>query len=130
MRRALERLGVIVVTFEIRDDPRAQNLADASVQRALLARVEGGEFDAVFLAPPCNSFCLALQPILRSRFEPEGMTPVPASGQATCGGIMRSSSSRQTCALRLIRPAQRGSSRTRRRARMAWRSGRRWRIGV
>ena len=70
-------MGVDVVTFEIRDDPKAQNLADADVQRALLARVAGGEFDAVFLAPPCASFCLALQPVLRSRFEPEGMRPIP-----------------------------------------------------
>ena len=77
LRRSLERLGVIVVALEVLDDPREQDLAVARVQCALLARVEGGEFDAVFLAPPCNSFCLALQPVLRSRFEPEGMTPVP-----------------------------------------------------
>jgi hypothetical protein len=77
LRRALERLGVSVATFEILDDPKAQDLANAEVQRLLLGRVAGGEFDVVFLAPPCASFCLALQPVLRSRFEPEGMTPIP-----------------------------------------------------
>ena len=77
LRRALERLGVIVVTFEILDDPLAQDLTRAAVQSALLARVAGGEFDAVFMAPPCASFCLALQPVLRSRREPVGITPVP-----------------------------------------------------
>jgi hypothetical protein len=76
LRRALEQLGVTVVTFEILDDPIGQDLTRVAVQRELLGRVAGGEFDAVFMAPPCASFCLALQPVLRSKREPLGISPV------------------------------------------------------
>ena len=76
LRRALEGLGASVVTFEVRDDPVGQDLSRPAVQAALLQRVEGGEFDVVFLAPPCSSFCLALEPVLRSKREPEGKRSV------------------------------------------------------
>ena len=78
----LTMLGAEVVTFEIMDDSAAQDLSAESVQSAVLGRVRGGEFDAVFLAPPCASFCFALRPILRSLRYPMGRQDVPRRWQS------------------------------------------------
>ena len=55
----------------------SHQLLDPSIQDKYYEMVRGGEYDAVFLAPPCSSFCVALQPQLRSFRQPEGITPVP-----------------------------------------------------
>ena len=71
-----------VETFELLDDPINQDLTNERVQALVLARVAGGEFDAVFMAPPCASFCLALQPILRSLADPLGVHTAPRKWRA------------------------------------------------
>ena len=78
----MQMLGAEVTTFEIMDDSTAQDLSAEAVQSAVLGRVRGGEFDAVFLAPPCASFCFALRPILRSLREPMGRHNAPRRWQS------------------------------------------------
>ena len=57
-------------TFELLDDPVGQDLSRIDVQLQILVRVSSGEFDAVFMATPCSSFCVALEPQLRSLDKP------------------------------------------------------------
>ena len=73
LANVLQGHGHLAVTFERMDSPE-QDLSVDAVQRELLSRVYGGEFDAIFLAPPCASFSIALDVALRSRLEPEGLS--------------------------------------------------------
>ena len=49
------------------------DLSAPEAQAEYERRVLGGEFSFLFLSPPCSSFCIALEPSLRSVFEPYGM---------------------------------------------------------
>ena len=77
----LRAMGVDVTTYEIMDGAD-QDLTVWAVQQGVLDRVKGGEFDAIFLAPPCASFCFALRPVLRSKRQPLGRDGVPARWRA------------------------------------------------
>jgi hypothetical protein len=79
--RYLREQGHVVVTFE-RLDGSLQDLSVPALQHELLGRVQGGEFDAVFAAPPCASFSVALDVPLRSRLEPEGLSTLGADDRA------------------------------------------------
>lgn len=72
----LDRLGVSVDVVDLVVDESHQ-LLDKAIQHDYVRRVQEGVYDAVFLAPPCSSFCVALEPQLRSWYEPEGITPTP-----------------------------------------------------
>ena len=63
--RALRSKGARVETFELLDDPVGQDLSRIDVQLQILVRVSSGEFDAVFMATPCSSFCVALDSVRR-----------------------------------------------------------------
>ena len=63
--RCLRMLGTYVETFELLDD-RRQDLTQRDLQLDILRRIRAGEFEAVFVATPCASFCAALEPQLRS----------------------------------------------------------------
>ena len=76
--RRLASKGHAVETFEILDDSEGEDLSKPSLQSELLRRVAAGQFHGVFLAPPCASFCIALQPVLRSLERPEGIEPMPS----------------------------------------------------
>ena len=78
----LLQLDADVETFELLDDAAEQDLAVRAIQQRVLSRVAGGEFDAVFMAPPCASFCFALRPILRSAARPMGHDRVPRKWQS------------------------------------------------
>ena len=70
---ALRSRGHDVETFELLDGDE-QDLSAIAMQEAVVARVAGGEFDAVFLAPPCSSFSIAIEEVLRTVREPEGVS--------------------------------------------------------
>ena len=105
IKKYLLEMDADVETYELLDDPVNQDLKSEQVQGStcVLARVAGGEFDAVFMAPPCASFCLALQPILRSLRWPTlwACTRLHVSGGRTCACITGSSSSRLRSAWQL-----------------------------
>ena len=70
---ALRSRGHDVTTFELLDADD-QDLSVAATQAAVVSRVVGGEFDFVFLAPPCSSFSIAIEDVLRTVSEPEGVS--------------------------------------------------------
>lgn len=72
LRRMQHRVDVVDLVID-----ESHQLLNPSVQEGYYAMVRDGFYDAVFLAPPCSSFCVALQPQLRSFRQPEGIHPVP-----------------------------------------------------
>ena len=81
--RCLRMLGAYVETFELLDD-RSQDLTQRELQLQVLRRIKSGEFDAVFVATPCASFCAALDPQLRSMTDGQvmGKRALPLKWQA------------------------------------------------
>ena len=81
LRRCLRTLGSYVETFEVLDD-RSQDLTQRALQLKLLRRIKAGAFDAVFIATPCASFCVALEPQVRSMKEVMGRKSLPPRWRA------------------------------------------------
>ena len=81
--RCLRMLGAYVETFELLDD-RSQDLTQRDLQLQILRRIKAREFDAVFVATPCASFCAALDPQLRSMTDGQvmGKHALPPKWQA------------------------------------------------
>ena len=79
LRSELRRYGIDVTTYEIAEGD-AQDLGAVQLQQRLLRETMAGEYDIVFLATPCASFCDALEPQLRSMWQGQemGMRPPPA----------------------------------------------------
>ena len=48
-----------------------------SIGDVLVAAIASGEYDLIFLAPPCQSYSVRHRPKLRSQSEPDGITPAP-----------------------------------------------------
>ena len=53
-----------------------------SVGGAILQRINGAEFDAIFVATPCSSYSVRHDPVLRSAESPEGVDPLPEGWEA------------------------------------------------
>ena len=64
--------GAIVTTWEKKQDEAGQDLGRRAVQREFMERLEAGEFDFVFLCPPCSSFATDHDDCLRPMAAPWG----------------------------------------------------------
>ena len=73
----LRKLGCAVTEIDVRIGGAEHDVLDPVVQQRLLARVQGGEFHAIFAAPPCKSFSVAHRPKLRTVLHPEGLPVIP-----------------------------------------------------
>ena len=75
--KLLREAGCAVLAMDTKLMGAAHDVLRASVAEPLIHRVRAAEFDAVFLATPCSSYSVRHEPTLRSRDEPEGVTPMP-----------------------------------------------------
>ena len=73
----LRRLGAVVVEIDTKVGGADHDLTRPVIAERLLARIRAGEFDAVFVATPCESFSIAHRPRLRKSDEPWGISHVP-----------------------------------------------------
>ena len=73
----LREAGHRVLAIDTRIGGASHDVLRHDVQQALLHRVRARRFHAVFLAPPCSSYSVALDPQLRSTASPEGVVPLP-----------------------------------------------------
>ena len=73
----LRRMGAEVTEVDTKVGGADHDLTRTEVVDALVTRVRRGEFEFVFMATPCESYSVAHVPRLRSRDEPEGVTPMP-----------------------------------------------------
>eukprot|EP00965_Chrysotila_dentata_P253529 6211289-Pleurochrysis_carterae.AAC.2 len=65
------------MALDTRIGGRDHDLARTEVTEEVLRWVRERRFDAVFAAPPCESFSVAHAPQLRSRAAPAGIAPAP-----------------------------------------------------
>eukprot|EP00965_Chrysotila_dentata_P115820 3828511-Pleurochrysis_carterae.AAC.3 len=70
--------GARVVTIDTAVGGADHDLARYEVAETVLGWVRAGRFDAVFAAPPCASFSVALHPPVRTREQPTGISPAPS----------------------------------------------------
>ena len=73
----LRARGVRVDAVDTKVGGTAHDVLRPSVGGELLARVRRGEYDAVFIATPCESFSVAHRPQLLSRKQPDGLRNAP-----------------------------------------------------
>ena len=78
----LRGLGWQVEVIDTRQGGPSHDVLQPQLADRLLARCRAGDFDAVFLAPPCSSFTPGHRPQLRSRKQPEGLSNAPESWRA------------------------------------------------
>ena len=73
----LRKHGVHVVEIDVKVGGAEHDLTRPDVRSAILTRVEHGEFRAIFMGTPCESFSVAHRPKLRSRHSPWGVDTIP-----------------------------------------------------
>ena len=75
--RQLQERGHRVCAIDTKLGGSAHDVLRSDVRQALLFRLAAGEFDAVFIAPPCSSFSIRRRTKLRSVARPWGVHPIP-----------------------------------------------------
>ena len=73
----LRARGVHVEAVDTKAGGSAHDVLHGGVGRDLVARVQRGDFDIVFIATPCASYAVAHRPRLRSRRSPLGIPNAP-----------------------------------------------------
>ena len=74
----LRKHGIRVVEIDVKVGGAEHDLTRPDVRAAILKRVQRGEFQAIFMGTPCESFSVAHRPRLRSRHAPWGLDTVPS----------------------------------------------------
>jgi hypothetical protein len=82
LARLLTQRGHFVVAIDTKLRGGSHDVLRREVAEPLLQRLEAGEFDAAFLAPPCSSFSVRHPAQLRSRARPWGVDPLPLGWEA------------------------------------------------
>ena len=76
------RLGCCVDEVDTKIGGLAHDVTYTEVANGWIRRIAAGEYDVVFVAPPCSSYSVAHVPQLRSALETLGIEPVPLEWRA------------------------------------------------
>ena len=80
--RALRARGHRVQAIDTKLGGGEHDVLRNPLSDSLLHRIEQGEFDAVFAAPPCSSFSVRHPVTLRTAAQVDGIVPLPAGWEA------------------------------------------------
>ena len=78
----LTESGADVTAIDITLGGRAHDLSRTAVANAILLRIAAGEFDAIHIATPCESYSPNHDEALRTTTAPEGVEPMPEVARA------------------------------------------------